>query len=67
MLMKYATEEFLNEIDSISEDRIRRIRSTKDEITVSGTVYYVSNEGDDNNAYHTADNTTNEWVASLIL
>ena len=55
MLMKYATEEFLNEIDAISEKRKNEIRNADDNISVSGTVYYVSNCGDDNNDGLSAD------------
>ena len=47
--MKYATREFLDEIDALSEKRRLEIRSTRDEIKISGTAYYVSAVGDDEN------------------
>lgn len=37
------------EVDALSEKRKGEIRATKDEITVTGTKYYVSNDGNDNN------------------
>ena len=47
--MKQATKEFLNEIDKLSYERISQIRSTADDITVSGKSYYVSADGNDEN------------------
>ena len=47
--MQKATKEILAQVDAISEKRIWEIRNTKDEIQVSGTVYYVSNTGNDTN------------------
>lgn len=48
-VMNTATKEFLKEIDALSERRREEIRNTKDNVTVSGTAYYVSSSGDDNN------------------
>ena len=47
--MKLATKEFLSEIDKLTADRIEEIRSTPDKITVTGKIYYVSNDGSDDN------------------
>ena len=44
-----ATEQFLNEIHSFAEQRKAEIRNAKDEIQILGTVYYVSNDGCDEN------------------
>lgn len=42
-----ATEAFLKQLDELSEKRKNEIRSTKDEIQVTGRRFYVSNGGDD--------------------
>lgn len=42
-------EKLLPEIEALSQRRIDEIRNTKDEITFSGSVYYVSSSGDDAN------------------
>ena len=47
--MKYATKEFLEEIDALTENRKKEIRNAPDNIEIKGTTYYVSNDGDDNN------------------
>lgn len=47
--MKLATKEFLASLDALAQKRKEEIRSTADEVTVTGTAYYVSNQGDDAN------------------
>ncbi|MBQ8432812.1 MAG: hypothetical protein IJX28_08010 [Clostridia bacterium] len=47
--MIQATDAFLKELDELSENRKNEIRTTPDQITVPGTTYYVSNDGDDTN------------------
>ena len=47
--MRYATKDFLNGLDALSEKRKTEIRNAADQITITGTAYYVSNEGDDAN------------------
>ena len=42
-------EQLSAEIEALSEKRIGEIRNTKTEIEFSGTAYYVSNEGSDEN------------------
>jgi hypothetical protein len=42
-----ANTEFLNQLEEICQNRKNEILNTKDEITISGTTYYVSNNGDD--------------------
>ena len=44
-----ATKEFLESIDSLTQKRINEILNAKDCIKIEGTVYYVSNSGDDDN------------------
>ena len=44
-----ATDAFLKEIDALSEARKQEIRCAKDEIVITGTAYYVSNDGNDEN------------------
>ena len=44
-----ATDAFLKEIDALRDARKQEILNAKDEITVKGNVYYVSNDGDDAN------------------
>jgi len=44
-----ATETFLREIESLAEQRKKEILSAKDEISIHGTAYYVSNDGNDEN------------------
>lgn len=47
--MRQATLAFLKEFDDQAEAMKRRIRETRDEITVTGTTYYVAEHGDDHN------------------
>lgn len=47
--MQKATKTFLNNIDKLSNARKEEILNAKDEISVSGTTYYVSNDGNDDN------------------
>ena len=47
--MKIATNDFLDKIDALSEQRKQEIRNAPDKISISGKTYYVSNDGDDNN------------------
>ncbi len=44
-----ATKEFLEQTDALFESRKAEILNTKDTLKISGTAYYVSNSGDDNN------------------
>ena len=44
-----ATEAILNQFDALAEQRKREILDAKDEIEIQGTVYYVSNAGNDEN------------------
>ena len=44
-----ATHEFLTELDAIASKRKDEILFAKDELEYNGTVYYVSNSGNDNN------------------
>ena len=44
-----ATDAFLKEIDALSERRKQEILNAKDELSITGTAYYVSNDGDDTN------------------
>ncbi len=44
-----ATKEFLSDIESLAAKRRDEIRNAKDEMVINGTVYYVSNAGDDEN------------------
>ncbi len=48
-MMEKATREVLAKFDEIAQNRINEIRNTKDNIKVSGTVYYVSTSGNDDN------------------
>ena len=48
-IMQLATKEFLAEIDRMAEERKNAIRSSKSEYPTTGTVYYVSAEGNDEN------------------
>ena len=45
--MQIATKEFLNELDKLAARRRAEIRATRDEITITGTSYYVSAKGCD--------------------
>lgn len=45
--MRAASAAFLEELDQKSQRRIEQIRSAKDDITVLGCTYYVSERGDD--------------------
>ena len=47
--MTKANTEILNQLEELCEKRKTEILTAKDEITVSGTTYYVSNGGDDAN------------------
>ena len=44
-----ATEKFLKELDVLSEKRREEIRNAEDQTEIRGTVYYVSNAGNDKN------------------
>ena len=44
-----ATKEFLEQNDALFEKRKEAILKTKDSIKITGTAYYVANDGDDNN------------------
>ncbi|MBE6599821.1 MAG: hypothetical protein E7640_01260 [Ruminococcaceae bacterium] len=44
-----ATKEFLCEIEALAEAKKAAIRAAKDEMEIAGTVYYVSNDGNDAN------------------
>ncbi len=44
-----ATKEFLEQKDALFESRKAEILNTKDCVKITGTAYYVSNNGDDNN------------------
>lgn len=65
-LTKVATDEFLAELDEDANERREAILNSKTDITYSGTAYYVSNEGNDENdgltpetAWATLDRVTN--------
>ena len=45
--MQIATKEFLRELDTLAATRRAEIRATKDEVTFSGTAYYVAADGCD--------------------
>lgn len=47
--MKTIENEFLNNIETISQKRKEEILSAKDNITIIGTTYYVSADGNDEN------------------
>ncbi len=47
--MQTATKEFLASIEALAEKRKNEILNTTDSITVTGTKYYVANDGDDAN------------------
>lgn len=65
--MQLATKEFLAEIDRMAEERKTAIRSSKSEYPTTGTVYYVSTEGNDANDGKSADTPikTLEKVSAL--
>lgn len=44
-----ATNEFLARLDELAEKRKAEIRSAADNVTIKGTTYYVSNDGNDAN------------------
>ncbi len=44
-----ATKQTVAEFDALTEKRKSEIRNTPDTLTIMGTCYYVSNEGDDTN------------------
>ena len=47
--MKTCNKEFLNDIEKLSEKRKEEILGAKDSITITGTTYYVSTDGNDDN------------------
>ncbi len=47
--MKKATQDFLLEVEKLSLQRKNKILKSKDNIKITGTAYYVSNTGDDEN------------------
>ncbi len=47
--MNHAAKEILQKYDALFEERKQCVLSSKDGIAVSGTAYYVSNEGNDEN------------------
>lgn len=47
--MKKATNEFLSEIEKISQKRKYDILNSNTEVRITGNAYYVSNSGDDDN------------------
>ncbi|MBQ8408550.1 MAG: hypothetical protein IJY39_06750 [Clostridia bacterium] len=47
--MIQATKEFLERIDALSQKRKEEILSAEDRLEIRGRVYYVSNDGDDEN------------------
>ena len=46
---KLSTSELQAKIEELTQKRIAEIRNTKTEVTVKGTSYYVSNDGNDEN------------------
>ena len=48
-MMIKATDAFLKDIEECTEIHKREILNAKDLLTVKGTAYYVSNDGDDAN------------------
>ncbi len=44
-----ATKEFLEQNEALFENRKKEILNSKDTIKITGTAYYVANDGDDNN------------------
>ena len=64
-----ATEQFLAEIESLSQTRKQEILSAPDRMEISGTTYYVSNRGDDQNDGRTPETPwkTLEKVSSTPL
>ncbi len=47
--MNYATKEILQKYDALFEEKKQAVLQAQDSITVTGTVYYVSNVGNDEN------------------
>ena len=47
--MNKATNDLLNNYNLYFEKRVAEIRNTKTDVKISGTAYFVSNDGDDNN------------------
>lgn len=47
--MEKMTEQILRQYEELFEERKQRVLNAKDELVISGTSYYVSNTGDDNN------------------
>ena len=46
---KLSASELQAKIEELTQKRIAEIRNTKTEVTVKGTSYYVSNDGNDEN------------------
>ena len=44
-----ATKEILDNYNALFEKRKQEILNTKDNLKITGTAYYVANDGDDNN------------------
>ena len=68
-MLKYATPELYAEIDKKSAEYKERILGTKTEIKYTGTAYYVSEKGDDNNDGKSPESAwrTNEKVSNAEL
>lgn len=47
--MKIATQQVLKELDALAEERRQRILTAPDTLMITGTAYYVSNAGSDEN------------------
>lgn len=67
--MTEATSRFLEEQEALYEQRKNEILSAEDQITIAGTTYYVSADGDDNNdgktpetAWRTLDRVNGSWL-----
>ena len=58
------TEEMISEIDKLTEARINEIRNTKDEVALTGTVYYISEDGNDLNDGKSPENA---WKTMINL
>ena len=64
-----ATTEFLQQMDETFEKRKKEIRETCDELVITGTTYYVSNSGSDDNdgkspesSWKTLDRVSKAWL-----
>lgn len=67
--MKEATQDFLNQQEELYKKRKQEILDAKDELVISGTTYYVSNDGDDSNdglspekPWKTIDRVNGSWL-----